>query len=120
MTDPAWAALITRLPATDDLPLTILLELIETSATDLNTRTGNEIAAALGPRERAHYQSAAALAHTQPGLKDAAGHNAAQAWAASQMTTAARIYRRHANEVLAEINANPFTYLHTHPPTGKP
>ncbi|NWL10272.1 hypothetical protein DM793_04025 [Paenarthrobacter nitroguajacolicus] len=54
MTSPAWAA---RLPATDDLPLALLLELIETSSTDLKTRTGNEIAAGLGPRDRACRQA---------------------------------------------------------------
>jgi hypothetical protein len=116
MTNTAWAALITRLPAADDLPLNLLLELIETSSTDLKDRTGNEIAAALGPLERACCQAATALAHTQPHLTDAAGHNAAHAWATTRLTTAGNIYRRHAKDVLTEINDNPFTYLHIHPP----
>ena len=76
MTNPAWAALITRIPATDDLPVTLLLRLIETSAADLNARTGNDLANTLSPQERARCRTASALAHTQPGLKDAAGHNA--------------------------------------------
>ena len=118
MISPAWAALVTRLPATDDLPLDLLLELIETSSTDLKTRTGTEIAAGLGPRDRACCQAAGALAHTQPGLKDAAGHNAAHAWATTRLRAAGAVYRRHAKEVLTEINANPFTYLHTHPRPG--
>jgi hypothetical protein len=115
MTNTAWAALITRLPAADDLPLNLLLELIETSNNDLNTRTGNDIARTLGPLERACCQAATALAHAQPHLTDAAGHNAAHAWATTRLTTAGNIYRRHAKDVLTEINANPFTYLHTHP-----
>lgn len=118
MTNPAWAALITRIPATDDLPITLLLQLIETSTTDLNARTGNDLANTLSPQERARCQTASALAHTQPGLKDAAGHNASQAWANTQLTTATRIYRHHARDVIAEIAANPFTYLRNHPPTG--
>ena len=115
MTNTAWAALITRLPAADDLPLNLLLELIETSAADLKTRTGNDIARSLAPRERACCQAASALAHAQPHLTDAAGHNAAHAWANTRLTTAGTIYRRHAKDVLTEINDNPFTYLHTHP-----
>ncbi|WP_142060008.1 hypothetical protein [Pseudarthrobacter sp. B4EP4b] len=115
MTNPAWAALITRIPATNDLPLTTLLDLIETSNADVKARTGNEIAQALSPQERARCRTAAALAHTQPHLTNAAGDNAGQAWAITQMTTAARIYRRHAKNVIAEIAANPFTYLRTHP-----
>lgn len=126
MTNLAWAALISRIPATDDLPLTLLLELIATSATDLNTRTGNDLVLTLSPHERARCQTANALAQSQPHLTNAAGHNAGQAWANTQMTTAARIYRHHAKNVMAEIAANPFTYLRNHPaqdtehPTAEP
>lgn len=117
MTNTAWAALITRLPAADDLPLNLLLELIETSNADLTTRTGNEIAHALNARERGRCRTAAALTHAQPHLTNAAGHNATHAWANTRLTTAGNIYRRHAKDVLTEINDNPFTYLHTHPLT---
>lgn len=118
MTNTAWAALITRIPAADDLPLNLLLELIETSSADLNTRTGNEITNSLSPRDRACCQAAAALAHAQPRLTDAAGHNACQAWATTRLTAAGAVYRRHAHDVLTEIAVNPFTYLHTHPRSG--
>lgn len=126
MTNPAWAALITRIPATDDLPITLLLQLIETSATDLNARTGNDLVLTLSPQERARCRTANALAQTQPHLTNAAGHTAGQAWANTHLTTATRIYRRHAKDVMAEIAANPFAYLRNHPaqdtghPTTKP
>jgi hypothetical protein len=118
MTNTAWAALITRIPATHDLSITLLLQLIETSATDLNARTGNDLVLTLSPQERARCRTANALAQSQPHLTNAAGHNAGQAWANTQTTTATRIYRHHAKDVMAEIAANPFTYLRNHPPTG--
>lgn len=38
-----WAALVTRIPAADDLPLNALVDLIEASNTDVKDRTGQEI-----------------------------------------------------------------------------
>ena len=113
-TNTAWAALITRLPATDDLPLATLLELIETSSADLQARTGTEIADTLSAPELARCRTAAALSEVQPRLRDAAGHTAASAWAVTHMATAGTIYRRHARDVLTEIKANPVAYLHDH------
>ena len=59
-----------------------------------------------------------ALGHTQPCLKDAAGHNAGQTWACSHTASAEQAYRRHAHDVLAEIAGNPFAYLRNHPRPG--
>ncbi|MEO5316215.1 hypothetical protein PV772_19205 [Pseudarthrobacter sp. CC12] len=115
-TKTAWAALITRLPAADDLPLTTLLELIESSHADVEARTGTEIAHDLNPREQARCHTAAALSHVQPRLMNSAGHNACQAWASHRVTAAGQVYQRHARHVLSEIAANPFTYLRNHPP----
>ncbi|MBT2565906.1 hypothetical protein J7I84_05225 [Arthrobacter sp. ISL-85] len=116
-TKTAWAALITRLPAADDLPLTTLLDLIETSQADIEARTGTEIAHDLTPGEQARCHAAAALSQVQPRLKNSAGHNACQAWASHRVTAARQVYQRHARDVLTEIAANPFTYLRNHPPS---
>lgn len=113
----AWAALVTRIPAADDLPLTTLVDLIETSNTDVKNRTGQEITNTLSTDEQGQCRAAMALGHTQPCLKDAAGHNASQAWACNHTASAEHIYRRHAHDVLAEITTNPFAYLRNHPPT---
>ncbi|MDD0858248.1 hypothetical protein NHF46_11675 [Arthrobacter alpinus] len=106
-----WAALVTRIPAADDLPMSTLVDLIETSSNDVEERTGQEITQALTPSERARCRTAVALGHTQPCLKDADGHNASQAWACSRTASAERVYRLHARDVLAEISSNPFAYL---------
>ena len=116
-TKTAWAALITRLPAADDLPLTTLLKLIETSQADVEARTGTEIAHDLTLGEQARCHAAAALSQVQPRLKNSAGHNACQAWASHRVTAAGQVYQRHARDVLTEIAANPFTYLRNHPPS---
>jgi hypothetical protein len=115
-TNTAWAALITRLPATEDLPLATLLALIEASSADLKDRTGSEIANTLGAWELANCRTAAALSQAQPRLRDPAGHDAASAWAVTHLAKAGIIYRRHARVVLTEINANPLSYLHNHTP----
>lgn len=87
-----WAALVTRIPATDDLPMSTLVDLIETSNNDVENRTGHEITKALSPSERARCRTALALGHTQPCLKNADGHNASQAWAWSRTASAERVF----------------------------
>lgn len=115
MVNTAWAALVTRIPTSDDLPLTTLVDLIEASGTDVKDRTGLEVAGELSIAERARCRMAAALGRSQPFLKDSAGHDACQAWACGRTEHAEQVYRRHAQDVLTEISSDLWAYLRSHP-----
>lgn len=115
MTNTVWAVLVTRIPVSDDLPLTTLVELIETSGTDLKDRTGREIAGDLSSQEHDRYRIAMALGRSQPFLRNPVGHTAEQAWACGRTEDAEQVYRRHAQDVLKEISTDPWAYLRQHP-----